>query len=348
MKLSFVSSTALATSLRQTINQSQTRLITASTEATTGTYADLGASLGSGAATSINLRTAIDQAASLKANNSVVSVRLDASQSALSSLQDVADSLVSNLTALQGSQDSTSLTVAQQSASDTISQLISSANTMVNGEYLFAGTNVDVAPLTDQSASVTSAISDALQSYASGLGKSVNELTGDEMTTFISDTVEPMFSETAWTDSSSGWSSASSTNMTSRISTSETVTSSTNANSEGMRYLALAATVISAIGSQDISADALSAVTSSAISYASQASSALVTQQSVLGLSQERVEKANDALDAQSSLLTTRLSDLQGVDTYEASTLVNTLQTQLETAYTLVSKLQSLSLVNYL
>jgi flagellar hook-associated protein 3 FlgL len=139
MKLSFVSSTALATSLRQTISQTQTRLITASTEATTGTYADLGESLGSGTATSIDLRTAIDQAASLKANNSVTSVRLDASQTTLSSLQDVADSLVSNLTALQGSQDATSLTIAQQSASGTISQLISSANTMVNGEYIFAG-----------------------------------------------------------------------------------------------------------------------------------------------------------------------------------------------------------------
>ena len=38
----------------------------------------------------------------------------------------------------------------------------------------------------------------------------------------------------------------------------------------------------------------------------------------------------------------------QGVDPYEASTLVKTLETQLETAYTIVSKIQQLSLVNYL
>ncbi|MGO7360529.1 flagellin, partial [Rhizobium ruizarguesonis] len=37
-----------------------------------------------------------------------------------------------------------------------------------------------------------------------------------------------------------------------------------------------------------------------------------------------------------------------GVDPYEASTLVKTLETQLETAYTIVSKIQQLSLVNYL
>ncbi|MGO7733831.1 flagellar biosynthesis protein FlgL, partial [Rhizobium johnstonii] len=59
--------------------------------------------------------------------------------------------------------------------------------------------------------------------------------------------VEPMFSESAWTDASEGCSAASSTNMTSRISGSETITSSTNANSEGMRYLALASVVVSTV-----------------------------------------------------------------------------------------------------
>jgi len=69
---------------------------------------------------------------------------------------------------------------------------------------------------------------------------------------------------------------------------------------------------------------------------------------SLTGLSQERVEKANDALDAQANIMQTKLVDIQGVDPYEASTLVKTLETQLETAYTIVSKIQQLSLVNYL
>ena len=112
--------------------------------------------------------------------------------------------------------------------------------------------------------------------------------------------------------------------------------------------LALASVVISSLFGQDLGADAKSAVASKAISYASQATSGIVTQQSQLGLSQERLEKANDALDARSTLYQGNLVDLQGVDVYEASTLVNQLQTQLETAYTLVSKLQQLSLVNYL
>ncbi|ACI58706.1 flagellar hook-associated 3 family protein (plasmid) [Rhizobium leguminosarum bv. trifolii WSM2304] len=348
MKASFVSSSAMQNVLRLTISQSQTKLQQASTEATTGTYADIGVSLGAGTAKTISLTSAIDQAASFQTSNAVVELRMDASQTALSSLKDAGDSLVSNLTALQASQDTTSIAVALQTAGSTISQLISTANTSVNGEFLFGGTNLDSQPLTDQSSTVSDTIVTALGDYATGLGKDVNELTGDEIGTFITGTVEPMFSESGWTDASAGWSTASSTDMTSRISSSETITSSTNANSEGMRYLALASVVVSALFGQDLSSDAQSTVATKAIGYAAQATSGIVTQQSQLGLSQERLEKANDALDAQSSLLQGKLVDLQGVDAYEASTLVNQLQTQLETAYTLVSKLQGLSLVNYL
>ena len=348
MKASFVSSSAMQNVLKLTISQSQSKLQSASTEATTGTYSDIGTALGAGAAKSLNFTSAINQAASFQTSNSVVALRMDASQTALSNLKDAGDSLVSNLTALQASQDTTSIAVALQTASSTVSQLISTANTAVNGEFLFGGTNLDSQPLTDQTSTVSDTIVTALSDYATGLGKDVNELTGEEIGTFITDTVEPMFSESAWTDSADGWSTASSTDMTSRISGSETITSSTNANSEGMRYLALASVVVSSLFGQDLASDAQSTVASQAIAYAAQATAGIVTQQSELGLSQERVEKANDALDAQSTLLQGKLVDLQGVDVYEASTLVNQLQTQLETAYTLVSKLQGLSLVNYL
>lgn len=348
MKASFVSSSAMQSTLRLTISQSQTKLLQASTEAATGVYSDIGVSLGSGAAKSVNLTNAISLIDALTASNSIVGLRMDASQTALSSLKDAGDTLVSNLTALQAGQDSTSVAVALQAANDTLSQLISIGNTSVNGEFVFAGTNIDEQPLTDQSSAVTAAINTALSDYATSLGKPINELSGDEITSFITDTIEPMFSESAWTDPASGWSTASNNSMTSRISENETISSSTSANSEGMRYLALASVVISSLFGQDLGSDAKSAVASKAISYAAQATSGIVTQQSQLGLSQERLEKANDALDARSTLYQGNLVDLQGVDVYEASTLVNQLQTQLETAYTLVSKLQELSLVNYL
>ncbi|WP_183900269.1 flagellar hook-associated family protein [Rhizobium metallidurans] len=373
MKSSFISSSAIQTAMRLTIRQSQTELVKSSLEATTGVYADIGASLGSGAAKSVNFTAEVTRIKALQGSNSVVSGRLEASQLGLTSMKTAGDALVSKLTALQGSQDKTSITVAMQSAGDALSSLMDTGNSMLNGEYLFSGINTDVQPLTDQSTTATAAIQANLDAWASSLGKTKSELTGDEMDTFISNFVEPMFSQDtlnatstplpfppigvgaptpplayvtppAWAD----WSSASNQNMTSRISNSETVTSSTNSNSEGMRYFALASMTVSALAGVGLSGDALAMTTSKAIGFAAQGTTGIVTQASQLGLSQERVTKANDALDAQSSIIQNKLVDLQGVDQSEASTRVNTLQTQLETAYTIVSKIQQLSLVNYL
>jgi flagellar hook-associated protein 3 FlgL len=115
-----------------------------------------------------------------------------------------------------------------------------------------------------------------------------------------------------------------------------------------MRYMAMSATVANALMGADINTSALNAVTTSAISYARQGIDGMNAQASQVGLSQARVTKANDAISAQKDIINNRIVDLQGVDPYAASTKVNSLQTQLETAYTIVSKIQQLSLVNYL
>ncbi|MHC2363100.1 flagellar hook-associated family protein [Rhizobium leguminosarum] len=348
MKSSFISSSAIQNAMRLTIRQAQNQMTKATMEATTGVYADIGVSLGGNAARSVDFSREVDRIASIKSSNSLVTARMESSQLGLSKMKDVGDGLVSKLTALQGSHDPGSITVAIQSATSALSTMMDTANTMVNGEYLFSGINTDVQPLTDKTTATSAAIVTQLNTYATGLGKAVSDLTGAEMSTFITTTVEPMFSETAWTDPTTGWSQASSQNMTSRISNSEVIESSTNANSEGMRYFALASVMTSALLGQNLSSDAMSTVSKQAISYTTKATSGLVTQASQLGLSQERVKKSNDALDAQSNIIKNKLVDLQGVDPYEASTLVKTLETQLETAYTIVSKIQQLSLVNYL
>ena len=348
MTSSFISSSAIQNAMRLTIRQAQNQMTKATMEATTGTYADIGVSLGGYAAKSIDFTREVDRINSIKLSNALVGARMESAQTGLDKMKTAGDSFLSKLTALQSSHDPGSVTVAIQSATSALSTMMDTSNSMVNGEYLFAGINTDIQPLTDKTTATSAAIVTALNAYAVTLGKPVNQITGDEMKTFIETKVEPMFSETAWTDPTTGWSKASSQNMTSRISNSEVVESSTSANSEGMRYFALATVTTAALFGQNLSTDAMSAVSSKAITYTTRATTGIVTQASQLGLSQERVEKANDALDAQANIMQTKLVDIQGVDPYEASTLVKTLETQLETAYTIVSKIQQLSLVNYL
>ncbi len=76
--------------------------------------------------------------------------------------------------------------------------------------------------------------------------------------------------------------------------------------------------------------------------------STIDTQRAKIGLSQERVEKANTYMSAQKTIIDTQLTDLVGIDTYEASTRLTTLLNQVETSYTITSKIQGLSLVNFI
>ncbi|MGO4440092.1 flagellar hook-associated family protein [Rhizobium sp. RAF56] len=345
MKLSFISSNAIQNAMRQTIRQSQNEMTAASQEATTGIYADIGLALGGNTAKSVDLSREVSRIDAITNSNSIVTQRLSSSQQALTAMSKSAQTMLDQLVALSGNQDANSIQLTQQTAASSLETLGSYANTMVDGEYLFAGINTDVKPFNDDSTNTTSAINTALTAYMTANSiPSVDKMTGAQMTDFITTKVEPMFTGAGW----SSWSSASSQNMTSRISNSEVVESSTNTNTPGMRYFALASVMTSALMGQNLSADARSAVSTQAISYTRQAIDGINDQQATLGLSESRVSKANDALSAQKDIIQNRVLDLQGVDPYEASTKVNSLQTQLETAYTIVAKIQQLSLVNYL
>lgn len=352
MKLSSISSSAIQNAMRLTIKQSQNEMTQASLEATTGVYADMGVSLGGNISQSIDMTRDVSRLDSITASNSTAAARMTATQSGLADMTSQSQDFLDQLVALQGNQDGSSISLSQTTATAMISSFVADANTMLNGQYIFAGTNTDVQPVTDQTTAATTAIQSALTDYMAAQSPPVtatSDLTADQMTDFISTKVEPMFLDDSspspnWSD----WSSASDQNMTSRINNSEVVETSTNSNEAGMRYMAMAGTVANALMGQDLSTSALDAVTTSAISYARQGIDGMNAQASQVGLSQARVTKANDAISAQKDIINNRIVDLQGVDPYEASTKVNSLETQLETAYTIVSKIQQLSLVNYL
>jgi flagellar hook-associated protein 3 FlgL len=361
MKTSFISSNAIQNAMRLTIRETQNQMSEASTEATTGVYADFGVSLGGNVSKSVDFNREVTRIDSIVGSNSIANARLSASQDSLKTMSDSAQDFLDQLIALRGNADGSSIKLSQDTAAAALSATVGGANTMLNGEYIFSGINTDVQPLKDNTADATTAIQNNLQAYATQQGTTIDKLTGDQMTDFITNYVEPAFSGVAASPAPpalpapatpipawSTWSSASDQNMTSRISNSEVVETSTNTNADGIRYIALASTITAALMGQNLSGDAVNAVTDKAISYTRQAIDGQNNQASELGLSQSRVSKANDALSAQKDIINNNIVDLQGVDPYEASTRANALQTQLETAYTLVSKIQQLSLVNYL
>ena len=63
---------------------------------------------------------------------------------------------------------------------------------------------------------------------------------------------------------------------------------------------------------------------------------------------QQQISGATDKLRLQHDIFNQQIVNMEKVDPAEASVRVNTLQNQLETALSLTSRLQKISLINYL
>jgi flagellar hook-associated protein 3 FlgL len=79
-----------------------------------------------------------------------------------------------------------------------------------------------------------------------------------------------------------------------------------------------------------------------------QAITETTSEQTTLGLAQQRTNAATTRIGAQQKILNESVLDLESVDPYEAATRVNALMSQIETSYALTVQLQNLSLLNYL
>ena len=135
--------------------------------------------------------------------------------------------------------------------------------------------------------------------------------------------------------------------MKSRISQGETVQTSTNANTDGMRSFVFGSIVAIEFLGGDFT-NVQEAVVKKANEAIGRGETGITAERSSLGLSAERVKKADESLGAQKKIIETHLGSLEGIDVEEASVRVNALRLLLETSYTLTGRLQSLSLVNYL
>src|SRR5690606_24489 len=74
---------------------------------------------------------------------------LEASEEALSRMQDLGQTVLDALVGLGTSGDTTNLAVARTTIQTSLDTFASFANTSVNGEYLFAGIDTDVKPFED-------------------------------------------------------------------------------------------------------------------------------------------------------------------------------------------------------
>jgi flagellar hook-associated protein 3 FlgL len=165
------------------------------------------------------------------------------------------------------------------------------------------------------------------------------------MQSFLSNQFAGLFQGSNWT---SNWSSASNQTLTTQISATQTENTSVSANAPAFQQLAQAYTMVADLGVQNLSSGAFGAVVSTAEGLLTSAISGLTNLQDNVGIVQSSVTSATNQMSLQMNLLSTQVSDLESVNTYEVSTRITDLQTQIETSYSLTSQLSQLSLVKYL
>lgn len=341
MKVSFVSSQAITQAMRYQLMRMQSDLIVAQKEANTWRVADVGLALGARTGVSVSLNRDIERLNGLKDSNQLAASRLESTQLGLQQLTEAANDLLkAYTTGVSGASDPA---IIKQQADQVLGLMSSVLNGNLNGEHLFAGINTDVQPLNDflDPASPNRVAFDT--AFAAFPFADPANITAAEMDAFLN-SVEGQFLGAGWDD----WSNATDQQITSRITLTETAQTSVSANIPAFRKLAMASAIVSATFDDSMSEAARTEALNRGIALLGEVVNDLANQQGATGITQQRIERANDRMSMQIDLFTESLTEMEGVDPAEASTRVTSLLSQIEISYSLTARLQQLSLLRYL
>jgi len=349
MTIASISTQYLGNAMLPAVTQAQSQLTTLEVESSTGEYADLGLQLGSQSGYELSLKNEYDQLQTMTTDNGIATTNLSAAQAALDSIRSGAQGALTSLTGLTSVSDNAS--TLQTLGSTSLQALIGSANASSGQQYVFGGINSATAPLTayfsTPPSSAQTAVDQAFQT-AFGFPPSsplASTITPTALQSFLDGPFAAQFSGANWT---SNWSSASSTDTTAEIAPGESVATSSNTNQSGFQQLAQAYTMLNEFGGTALSQSAQQVLVSTATSLVTQGVNSMTATEAQVGASLGQITQANAAMGSQMTILQTQVGNLDDVDANSVATQLNTLTTQIETAYQLTAQLQKLSLAQYL
>jgi flagellar hook-associated protein 3 FlgL len=348
MKATSVSSAGISNAMRYSQMRMQVDLVKAQKEMDTGRVADIGLALGARASQSVTFARDLERLNSIVDSNPLNASRLSSTQDALGQIAAAAQSFLSSLTSAASGDVGDS--ILRDSGKATLQALTAILNTSVNGEYLFSGTNTDVKPIDDFAAagSPAKAAFDAAFLAHFGFAKddpSAASISAADMDDFITNDVEPQFLGAGW---QANWSSATDQPIVSRIALNETTEASVSANNDGVRKLAMAASMMSDLLDSNIGEEARKVLGEHALSLVGEALGKISQVQAQTGIIEKRVTDASDRMKTQVDLFERHIIDLEGIDPYEAANRVNDLMSHIQTSFALTARIQQLSLLNFL
>jgi len=340
---------AITVSLRRSLVALQSDLLRSQKEMSTGRVADLGVALGMRARLSYSLADTYDTAQTILSTNQVVLTRLDTTQAALGKLlSDAQDMRATLLSALDDGGDPAAL---QKQAGISLSNFISTLNGGDGDSFLFGGVNTNTPPINNYFADPPARNKQALDAaFVAAFGfpqtdPRVANITSAQMDAFMTGPMTSLFAPASW---NTDWSHASNDPLRSQISMSVTIDTSVTANAPALQKLAMAYAMVNDLGVNKMNPTAYKTVLEKATQTTDDAIGLLLKTQAQVGVMQRNVTTANRTMTIQSNAIETQLNQLETVDPAEAAAHVNSLMTQIETAYTLTAKITQLSLAKYL
>ena len=344
MKATFVSTYGVSNSSRLAIMKMQSELATRTKELGSGRWADVGLQLGNQTGRTVSLRQDFLRLESIVDTNGLVESRLDASQATLDGVRAMAEDFVKTMLAIRDGD--TGPAIAMTEGKNNLEALIASLNISLDGQHLFAGINSDARPINDYFAPGSAAKTAVDAAFAAEFGATaLEDITPAQMEAFLDGNFAALFDPAAWVPT---WSSASDQNVRSRISTSELIETSANANEAALRQLTMAYTMVAEFGSTELSQSTYQTLIEKAAVMVSDAVQGIVVVQARLGTSQERVTNATDRMGVQLNILNTHINEMELVDPYETQVRITTLETQLDMALAMTARAQRISLLNYM
>ena len=343
----YVSTLSLSTATNKSISSQTSNLVKLQKEVSSGRRYDVGLDLGSATGEAVSIRAQFQTLNAIVDTNALLSSSLDVGVEALENVSTSASDFQSTLLTSIGSGSARSVIVS--SAKGYLDELVSTLNTSFNGSFIFAGINTEEVPLASfEAGSSSKAAVDT--SFASTFGfasddANVASISATDIEAYLDGAFADQFNAANW---SANWSNATDEVTSSRISATDVIDTSVSANEEPLRQLAMAYTMVSSIGADSMSQEAFDVVATKATELIGNAIQGLNNIIGKVGNAQSRVSDASDRIAIQTNTLNERIVDLENVDTTEASVKLSNAVTQLEITYAITSRMQNLSLLNYL
>lgn len=321
----------------------------ANREMSTGRHADLGLALGAQLGRPVEARVERVRLDAFESSDALVNTRLSATQASLGGLRAGADSLREALIAAKAApqQRAGLVDVARAFLND----IVATMGRDVAGAALFGGRNLQAPILADYDPTRATGPAATLQAaFVGAFGfdqddAAVSTITAPALNAFLAGSFDALFQPAGW---SADWSSATDATTTVEIAPGRAIANSLSANDPSFALMTKAVTMVADLGAEKLSGQAFEALADAALQAISRASAGIEAIEAQVGVAQNQMAKAQEAMRTLRASLDLQIGADEGVDAFEAATRVNELRTRLETTYALTARLRGLSLLNYL